>query len=54
MGNIKTGIVIESCGPASLDEVGPFLLELFADREIINCPSSAGSGRTSRAGALLK
>ena len=39
MGNIKTGIVMMNLGgPANLDEVGPFLLELFADREIIQLP----------------
>src|SRR5215208_6163235 len=39
MGNVKTGIVMMNLGgPASLDEVEPFLLELFADREIIQLP----------------
>jgi protoporphyrin/coproporphyrin ferrochelatase len=39
MGNIKTGIVMMNLGgPANLDEVEPFLLELFADREIIQLP----------------
>jgi protoporphyrin/coproporphyrin ferrochelatase len=39
MGNIKTGIVMMNLGgPATLDEVEPFLLELFADREIIQLP----------------
>jgi ferrochelatase len=36
---IKTGIVMMNLGgPATLDEVQPFLLELFADREIIQLP----------------
>src|SRR5689334_21441819 len=36
---IKTGIVLLNLGgPASLDAVEPFLLELFADREIIQLP----------------
>jgi len=36
---IKTGIVMMNLGgPATLDDVGPFLLELFADREIIQLP----------------
>jgi len=35
----KTGIVMLNLGgPATLDEVQPFLLELFADREIIQLP----------------
>jgi protoporphyrin/coproporphyrin ferrochelatase len=35
----KTGIVMLNLGgPASLDDVEPFLLELFADREIIQLP----------------
>ena len=39
MGKIKTGIVMMNLGgPANLDEVEPFLLELFADREIIQLP----------------
>jgi len=39
MGSIKTGIVMLNLGgPASLDQVEPFLLELFADREIIQLP----------------
>ena len=38
-GGIKTGIVMMNLGgPATLDEVEPFLLELFADREIIQLP----------------
>ena len=42
MGNIKTGIVMMNLGgPANLDEVEPFLLELFADREIIQLPVPA-------------
>jgi len=36
---IKTGIVMMNLGgPATLDQVEPFLLELFADREIIQLP----------------
>jgi ferrochelatase len=36
---ITTGIVMMNLGgPATLDEVEPFLLELFADREIIQLP----------------
>ena len=36
---IKTGIVMLNLGgPATLDDVQPFLLELFADREIIQLP----------------
>ena len=39
MGKVKTGIVMMNLGgPATLDEVEPFLLELFADREIIQLP----------------
>jgi ferrochelatase len=39
MGTVKTGIVMMNLGgPASLDQVEPFLLELFADREIIQLP----------------
>src|ERR687896_2376862 len=39
MGGINTGIVMMNLGgPATLDEVQPFLLELFADREIIQLP----------------
>jgi ferrochelatase len=39
MATIKTGIVMMNLGgPASLDQVEPFLLELFADREIIQLP----------------
>src|SRR5687767_15734872 len=38
-GSIKTGIVMLNLGgPATLDQVEPFLLELFADREIIQLP----------------
>jgi len=37
--SIKTGIVMMNLGgPATLDDVEPFLLELFADREIIRLP----------------
>src|SRR5829696_358600 len=36
---IKTGIVMMNLGgPATLDDVEPFLLEIFADREIIQLP----------------
>ena len=36
---IKTGIVMMNLGgPATLEDVEPFLLELFADREIIQLP----------------
>src|SRR5687768_11779403 len=39
MSPIKTGIVMMNLGgPADLDQVEPFLLELFADREIIQLP----------------
>ena len=39
MSPVKTGIVMMNLGgPASLDQVEPFLLELFADREIIQLP----------------
>jgi protoporphyrin/coproporphyrin ferrochelatase len=39
MGKVKTGIVMMNLGgPATLDDVEPFLLELFADREIIQLP----------------
>ena len=39
MGKVKTGIVMMNLGgPANLQEVEPFLLELFADREIIQLP----------------
>ena len=35
----RTGIVMLNLGgPATLDDVEPFLLELFADREIIQLP----------------
>jgi ferrochelatase len=38
-GKPKTGIVMLNLGgPATLDDVQPFLLELFADREIIQLP----------------
>ena len=37
---VKTGIVMLNLGgPADLDAVAPFLLELFADREIIQLPA---------------
>ena len=39
MASIQTGIVMMNLGgPATLDQVQPFLLELFADREIIQLP----------------
>jgi len=39
MSKVRTGIVMMNLGgPANLDEVEPFLLELFADREIIQLP----------------
>jgi ferrochelatase len=39
MPRIKTGIVMMNLGgPATLDQVEPFLLDLFADREIIQLP----------------
>ena len=39
MGKVKTGIVMMNLGgPATLEEVEPFLLELFNDREIIQLP----------------
>jgi ferrochelatase len=39
MATIRTGIVMMNLGgPATLDQVEPFLLELFADREIIQLP----------------
>jgi ferrochelatase len=39
MPRVKTGIVMMNLGgPATLDQVEPFLLELFADREIIKLP----------------
>ena len=45
MGTYKTGIVMMNLGgPANLDEVEPFLLELFADREIIQLPFQSRLG----------
>jgi protoporphyrin/coproporphyrin ferrochelatase len=42
---VKTGIVMLNLGgPKSLDEVGPFLLRLFADREIIQLPAQRWLG----------
>ena len=39
MSRVKTGIVMMNLGgPADLTQVEPFLLELFADREIIQLP----------------
>ena len=45
MSKVKTGIVMMNLGgPANLDEVEPFLLELFADREIIQLPFQSWLG----------
>jgi protoporphyrin/coproporphyrin ferrochelatase len=45
MSPVKTGIVMMNLGgPANLDEVEPFLLELFADREIIQLPFQSWLG----------
>ena len=45
MTKVKTGIVMMNLGgPATLDEVEPFLLELFADREIIQLPFQSWLG----------
>jgi ferrochelatase len=45
MDTVKTGIVMMNLGgPANLDEVEPFLLELFADREIIQLPFQSWLG----------
>jgi ferrochelatase len=45
MGKAKTGIVMMNLGgPATLDQVEPFLLELFADREIIKLPFQSRLG----------
>jgi protoporphyrin/coproporphyrin ferrochelatase len=42
---VKTGIVMLNLGgPGTLDEVEPFLLELFADREIIQLPAQRWLG----------
>ncbi len=42
---IKTGIVMLNLGgPATLEQVEPFLLELFADREIIQLPFQSWLG----------
>ena len=42
---IKTGIVMMNLGgPKTLDDVGPFLLELFQDREIIQLPMQSFLG----------
>jgi protoporphyrin/coproporphyrin ferrochelatase len=42
---VKTGIVMLNLGgPATLDAVQPFLLELFADREIIQLPAQRWLG----------
>jgi ferrochelatase len=45
MRKVKTGIVMMNLGgPATLDQVEPFLLELFADREIIQLPLQSWVG----------
>ena len=45
MRKVKTGIVMMNLGgPATLDQVEPFLLELFADREIIQLPLQSWLG----------
>ena len=45
MRSVKTGIVMMNLGgPATLEEVEPFLLELFADREIIKLPFQSWLG----------
>jgi len=45
MPKVKTGIVMMNLGgPATLAEVEPFLLELFADREIIQLPLQSWLG----------
>ena len=45
MAKVKTGIVMLNLGgPATLAEVEPFLLELFADREIIQLPAQRWLG----------
>lgn len=37
--SVKTGIVLLNLGgPRTVEDVGPFLQELFADREIIQLP----------------
>lgn len=43
--SVQTGIVMLNLGgPKTLDEVGPFLLRLFADREIIQLPAQPWLG----------
>jgi len=45
MAQIKTGIIMMNLGgPATLDQVEPFLLDLFADREIIQLPFQSWLG----------
>jgi protoporphyrin/coproporphyrin ferrochelatase len=45
MGRVKTGIVMMNLGgPATLQDVEPFLLALFADREIIKLPLQSWLG----------
>jgi len=61
MSRVKTGIVMMNLGgPADLTQVEPFLLELFADREIIQLPFQAWLGpfiarrRTPKVQALYR
>lgn len=43
--SVQTGIVMLNLGgPATLDDVGPFLIRLFADREIIQLPLQSWLG----------
>ncbi|HNR00478.1 MAG TPA: ferrochelatase, partial [Trueperaceae bacterium] len=45
MNRPPTGIVMLNLGgPRNLDEVKPFLMELFADREIIQLPAQSTLG----------
>jgi ferrochelatase len=61
MNRVKTGIVMMNLGgPADLTQVEPFLLELFADREIIQLPFQGWLGpfiarrRTPKVQALYR
>ncbi|HKU62111.1 MAG TPA: ferrochelatase [Gemmatimonadales bacterium] len=61
MSRVKTGIVMMNLGgPADLTQVEPFLLELFADREIIQLPFQGWLGpfiarrRTPKVQALYR
>ena len=61
MNRVKTGIVMMNLGgPADLTQVEPFLLELFADREIIQLPFQSWLGpfiarrRTPKVQALYR